>query len=103
MQQQLEPLTTEKLAHFIEVGFLIDSKNYRHVDTYKEKSFENILVKYLYEFSDLIDDSKTVNLQHKLKSSLYDNFGLFNEIQPMYISMNLGRNISPFADDGSLP
>ncbi len=34
---------------------------------------------------------------------MYDNFGLFNEIQPMYISMNLGRNVSPFADDGSLP
>ncbi len=41
---------------------MIDNKSYRHVDTYKEKSFANTLVKYLYEFSDTIDDSKTVHL-----------------------------------------
>ncbi len=48
----------EKLEHFIEVGFLIDRKNYRHIDTYKEKTFDSNIIKYLYEFQELYDSSK---------------------------------------------
>lgn len=38
-------------------------------------------------------------MQNRLKSQLYENFALFSEINPVYISLNLGRNVSPFWDE----
>jgi len=34
---------------------------------------------------------------------LEENYGLFNEINPIYISINLGHNVSRFSEDRSLP
>jgi len=33
-----------------------------------------------------------------LRQQISDNFALFNEINPIYISLNLGRPVSPFPD-----
>ncbi len=48
----------EKLQHFIEVGFLMDSKGFKYLDCYKEKTFESYLIKHLFEFQDPIDNFK---------------------------------------------
>ncbi len=91
-------LPLEKLAHFIEVGFLLDQKNFSHIDTYQEKSFDCHLNKYLYEFQYKLDNTRAVHLQNKIKQQLIENFALFCEINPAYVSLNLGRNISPLWD-----
>lgn len=38
-----------------------------------------------------------------IKTQLEENYGLFNEINPIYISINLGHNVSRFSEDHSLP
>ena len=45
-----DSISLEKINHFIEVGFLMDPKNFKHVETYREKTFDSHLVKYLFEF-----------------------------------------------------
>jgi hypothetical protein len=38
-------------------------------------------------------------LEFKVKQQLTDNHGLFNEIKPVYISLNMGRPSTAFSDD----
>lgn len=38
-------------------------------------------------------------LQTKLKQQVTENVGLFKEINPVYISLNMGRPASPFLED----
>lgn len=38
-------------------------------------------------------------LEFKIKQQLNDNIGLFNDINPLYISLNMGRPAEPFFDD----
>jgi hypothetical protein len=90
------------LAHFIEVGFLLDAKNFKHLDTYQEHTFDSTITKHLFEFQEPLDTFKAVSLQDKLRKQLFENYALFSEINPVYISFNLGRNVSPFWDE-SLP
>lgn len=78
----------------------MDSKNFKHLSTYKEKAWaDSRLTKYLYEFQDKIDNHKAIQLQNKIREQLFENYALFNELNPFYISINLGRRVSPFYDD----
>lgn len=95
-------ISPEQLSHFIEIGFMMDQKNFRLLDTYKESTFDSKITKFLFELQDTPSNDRAVQLQNRLKSQLYENFALFNEINPIYITLNLGRNVSPFWDDGSL-
>ncbi|CDW86114.1 UNKNOWN [Stylonychia lemnae] len=88
-----------QLNHFIEVGFLMDQKSFTFVDDYQERTHRSMLKKHLFEFQDPIDNHKMIQLQNKIKQQLVENFALFNEINPIYITLNLGRTISPFWDD----
>lgn len=38
----------------------MDAKNFRHLDTYKEKTFDSTISKFLFEFQDPLDNFKTV-------------------------------------------
>jgi len=97
-------MSLEKLQHYIEVGFTLDPKNYRYLETYKEKAYDSSITKYLFEFQDpFFNNEKTVEYQKKIRSQLEENYALFNEINPIYIAVNLGRNVSQFADDDCLP
>lgn len=95
-------LTNEQLAHFIEVGFLLDQKNFKHLESYQEHTFDSTVTKHLFEFQEPMDAFKAASLQTRLRTQLYENYALFSEINPVYISFNLGRNVSPFWDE-SLP
>eukprot|EP00347_Sterkiella_histriomuscorum_P009856 403339614 len=97
-----EELSLKQLTHFIQVGFLMDSKNFNFIDCYKEKTYDSQLTKYLFEFQDPISNHQMLTLQTKIKQQLVENFALFNEINPVYITLNLGRTISPFYGDDSL-
>lgn len=44
-----ERVSHEQLAHFIEVGFNLDQKNFKHLDTYKESTFDSKITKHLFE------------------------------------------------------
>lgn len=92
----------EQLSHFIEVGFTMNQRNFKHLDTYKENTFDSKITKHLFELQDPLSNDRAIQLQNKLKSQLYENYALFNEINPIYISFNLGRNVSPFWDENSL-
>jgi hypothetical protein len=39
------------------------------------------------------------NLEFKIKKQLTENVGLFNEINPFYVSLNMGRPSTPFFED----
>ena len=39
------------------------------------------------------------DLEFKIKQQLMENIGLFNEINPVYISLDMGRPSTPFFDD----
>jgi len=93
------PHPIEKIQHFIEVGFLIDENNFRLLNTYDEDTYDSRLKKYLYELQDPIDNFMMNELEFKVKQQLSDNVGLFNEINPVYISLNMGRPSTPFFDD----
>lgn len=78
----------------------MDSKNFKHLSTYKEKAWaDSRLTKYLYEFQDKMDNHKAIQLQNKIREQLFENYALFNELNPFYISINLGRRVSPFYDE----
>jgi len=94
----------DKLQHYIEVGFTIDRRNYRFCESYKEKAYDSTLTKYLFEFIvDNFSHKDLLRYQKMIKNILEDDYGLFNEINPIYISINLGHNVSRFSEDGSLP
>lgn len=42
-----------------------------------------------------------ISLQNKIKQQLLENYALFNEINPIYVTINLGRAVSPFADESA--
>lgn len=102
MGEEGKKTTPEQLSHFIEVGFGLQQSSFKHLDTYKETTFESKITKHLFELQDDLTNFKAVRLQNTLKSQLYENFALFNEINPIYISFNLGRNVSPFWDENTL-
>ena len=39
------------------------------------------------------------SLEYKIKKQLTENVGLFNEINPFYVSLNMGRPSTSFFDD----
>lgn len=45
-----DEIALEKLQHFIEVGFLMDPKGFKLMDFYKEKTFDSVLAKHIFEF-----------------------------------------------------
>ena len=93
------PHPIEKISHFVEVGFLIDRNNFRLLDTFEEATYDSNLKKYLFELQDPIDNFQMNDLEFKIKQQLTDNVGLFNEINPVYISLNMGRPSTPFFDE----
>lgn len=112
----VHPHPIETISHFVEVGFLIDRNNFRLLNTFEEAIYvtDNInkensnaavgktkrwLKRYLFELQDPIDNFQMNDLEFKMKEQLTDNVGLFNEINPVYISMNMGRPSTPFFDD----
>jgi hypothetical protein len=95
-------ISPEQLSHFIEVGFVMNPRNFKHLDTYKESTFDSKITKHLFELQDPLSNDKAIQLQNRLRSQLYENYALFNEINPIYVSLNLGRNVSPFWDEKSL-
>ena len=93
------PHPIEKIKHFVEVGFLVDSIDFRLINTTDEVTYESNLKKYLFEFQDSLSNSQMNALEFKVKQQLTENIGLFNEINPVYISLNMGRPCTAFADD----
>ena len=93
------PHPIEKISHFVEVGFLIDRNNFRLLNTFEEATHDSNLKKYLFELQDPIDNFQMNDLEFKIKQQLTDNVGLFNEINPVYISLNMGRPSTPFFDE----
>ena len=93
------PHPISKISHFVEVGFLIDRSNFRLLNTFQEVTFDSKLKKYLFELQDQIDSQQMYDLEFKIKHQLTENVGLFNEINPVYISLNMGRPPTPFFDD----
>lgn len=49
--------------------------------------------KYAYEFQIPEDQINIVQLENKLRQQISENFALFNEICPVYISLNMGRPV----------
>ena len=49
----------------------------------------------MFEFTDSLEDSTVQQIEKKLKQQIDDNFALFNEIAPIYISLNMGRSVKP--------
>ena len=96
------PHPIEKITHFVEVGFLIDRNNFRLLDTFEEATYDSNLKKYLFELQDPLDSPENHqmnDLEFKIKQQLTKKVGLFNEINPVYISINMGRPATPFRDD----
>lgn len=93
------PHPIAKISHFVEVGFLIDRNNFRLLNTFEEATYDSNLKKYLFELQDPINNFQMNDLEFKIKQQLTDNVGLFNEINPIYIALNMGRPSTPFFDD----
>lgn len=92
------PHPIQKINHFIEVGFLMDQNNFRLLDRHEELTYDNVIKKYLFELQDPMSNYQMNDLEFKIKQQLMDNVGLFNDINPLYISLNMGRPAEPFFD-----
>ena len=57
----------EKVSHFVEVGFLIDRKNFRLLNTFEETTLDSNLKKYLFELQDSLDNYQMNDLEFKIK------------------------------------
>ena len=93
------PHPVEKVSHFIEVGFLIDQNNFRLINNLTETTFDSTLKKYLFELQDPLSNNQMNDLQFKIKTQFMENVGLFNELNPVYVSLNMGRPSTAFAED----
>lgn len=93
------PHPIEKVSHFVEVGFLIDRNNFRLLNTHAEQTFDSTLKKYLFELQDPLSNYQMTELHYNMKQQFNDNVGLFNEINPVYVSLNMGRPSTPCKDD----
>lgn len=47
--EESKKTSPEQLSHFIEVGFMMNQRNFKHLDTYKESTFESKITKHLFE------------------------------------------------------
>lgn len=88
-----------KITHFVEIGFLLDRNDFRLINTFDEATYDSNLKKYLFELQNPIENAQMHDLELKLKHQLTENVGLFNEINPVYISLNMGRPSTPFNDE----
>jgi hypothetical protein len=93
---EIQPI--EKLRHFIEVGFQIGSLNFQHTHIYNEQTYDSMLRKYVFEFQKRWTSTEFADLIHKIKRQISDNFALFNEISPIYITLNFGRPANAFIE-----
>jgi len=41
-----------------------------------------------------LKDSDVYHLEQKLRNQIAENFALFNDISPIYISLNMGRPVN---------
>jgi hypothetical protein len=78
---------------------LIDKNNFRLLNIFEEQTYDSNLKKYLFELQDPLDNFQMNDLEFKIKKQLMENIGLFNEINPVYISLDMGRPSTPFFDD----
>jgi hypothetical protein len=62
-------------------------------------TYDSVLKKYLFELQDPLSNLQMNELQYKLKHQFSENQGFFNEISPVYVSLNMGRPSTPFSDD----
>ena len=62
-------------------------------------TYDSNMKKYLYELQNPLDNHMMNDLEFKIKQQLMENIGLFNEINPVYISLDMGRPSTPFFDD----
>lgn len=92
------PHPIQKISHFIEVGFLMDQNNFRLLNRHEELTYDTVIKKYLFELQDPMSNFQMNDLEFKIKQQLMDNVGLFNDINPLYISLNMGRPAEPFFD-----
>jgi arginine decarboxylase-like protein len=86
-----------KLAHLVEVGFQIGSKDFLPLATYNDLTFDCMTRKYVFEFQTKLSADDIYRLEKRMRDQVHENFSLFNEIQPAYLSLNLGRPVDPFA------
>ena len=49
--------------------------------------------KYTYEFQITPEELNILELEDKLRRQISNNFALFNEICPVFISLNMGRPV----------
>ena len=79
--------------------------NFLSLQTYNELCYDSMARKYLFEFQINLNENaehSILQLENKLRTQISDNFALFNEVNPIYISINMGRPVSNF-QDVSLP
>ena len=93
------PFPIKKIDHFVEVGFLLDQNDFRILDIYNEQTYDSNLKKYLFELQDPMSDALMNDLEYKIKKQCTENVGLFNEISPLYVSINMGRPANIICDD----
>ena len=58
--------------------------------------------KYAYEFQIPMQDLKLTDLENKMRIQISENFALFNEICPVYISLNMGRPVNESEESNEL-
>jgi len=66
---------------------------------YNELTYDSMARKYLFEFQMPLRDNDVLRLEKKLRDQIAENFALFNEISPVYISLNLGRPVNQMSHD----
>ena len=106
LANQLENMmvqTPETLNHFIEVGFQVSRNNFQRLQIYNEQTYDSMARKYAYEFQIPLDQISIIQLETKLRQQISENFALFNELSPVYISLNMGRPVKDFDDVSQHP
>ena len=53
-----DPHPVDKIAHFVEVGFLIDQNNFRLLNTFPQVTYDSVLKKYLFELQDQLSNTQ---------------------------------------------
>lgn len=94
----------------------MSNRNFLPLVTYNEQAYESVAKKYVFEFQDQIEpnaddydeerpmpaDLGLLQLENKFRQQISDNTALFNEINPIYVSLNMGRPVST-SSETSLP
>ena len=74
---------------------MMEENSFELIQQFEDKIAEMPVRKYVYHFTDKRENKDIINMIARMKHQLQESPGIFAEVYPVYVSINLGRDLIP--------